>query len=65
MTENDNDEPRDDECIIPGPVPKSVLNDALIDQPEHEKKAVREYVELEADETVTFLEKAKIRNSLR
>src|SRR6266567_2442928 len=48
-----------DDCTIPGPIPHSILNASLIDRAEHEEKAVREYIELEADETVTFLEKVK------
>jgi len=61
MTTSNDDRAADrtDECTIPGPIPKSILNDTVIDQPEHERKAVREYVELEAQETVTFLEKLK------
>jgi hypothetical protein len=59
MVNNDESDETDDNCTIPGPVPTSILNDTVIDRPEHEEKRVREYVELEADETVTFLEKVK------
>jgi hypothetical protein len=59
MVNDDESDETDDSCTIPGPVPTSILNDTVIDRPEHEEKQVREYVELEADETVTFLEKVK------
>ncbi len=43
---------------IPGPVSESALKKAVLEQPEHEQRAVREYVELEAEgEKVSHLEK--------
>jgi hypothetical protein len=54
-----NNDDSDNNCTIPGPVRKAILNDTVIDRPEHEEKQVREYIESEANETVTFLEKVK------
>jgi len=51
--------------VIPGPVSDSTLKKAVLKQPEHEERYIREYVELEArGETVTHLEKMASENVL-
>lgn len=46
------------ECTIPGPVAASVLRKAVRNQPEHEERAIREYVEWQSPkEKVAHLEK--------
>jgi hypothetical protein len=46
------------EHIIPGPPPYEAIQKAVLKQPEHEERSIREYVEIEASrETVIHLEK--------
>jgi hypothetical protein len=54
VTESDTE----DECVIPVPLPKSELNKFVSAQPEHEARAIFEYLEAQApDENVVHLEK--------
>lgn len=48
------------EHVIPKPLPERLLADFLMTRPEHEERAIREYVEIQArPEKVTHLEKIK------
>jgi hypothetical protein len=54
VTESDTE----DDCVIPVPLPKSELNKFVSAQPEHEARAIREYLEAQAPgENVLHLEK--------
>jgi hypothetical protein len=53
-----DDKKSSDDCTIPGPVPTSVLKNAVLNRSKHEEQAIREYVEWQAPkEKVIYLEK--------